>query len=72
MLTVLEQKWEDASLVLRVVPSPHELRAERCFRLEGPDDMDVGIRFGVYPLGDGTHEFYVEIEGLQLPVYIRF
>jgi len=63
VLTVLEQKWEDASLNLRVEPSIHDLRAERCFRLEGPEEMDVGIRFGVYPLGDGTHEVYVEIEG---------
>lgn len=62
VLTVLEQKWEDASLTLRVESSRHERRAERCFRLDGPDEMDVGIRFGVYPLGDGTHEVYVEIE----------
>jgi PAS domain-containing protein len=38
------------------------MRAERSFRLEGPGDMNVGIRFGVYPLGDGTNEVYVEIE----------
>jgi len=62
VLTVLEQKWENETLVLRALPSGGQTQAERAFRLEGPEKMTVQIRFGVYPLGDGTHEVYVEIE----------
>jgi PAS domain-containing protein len=61
VLTVLEQKWEDASLALRVGSSPRK-QAERLFVVKGPEDLIVGVRFGVYPLGDGTNEVYVEIE----------
>jgi PAS domain-containing protein len=62
VLTVLEQKWNEENLVLREETSVHRSRAERSFRLQGPRDVDVGIRFGVYPLGDGTNEVYVEVE----------
>lgn len=60
--TVLGQKWDEAGFVLQTVAPVARMQAERSFRLEGPEDMDVGIRFGVYPLGDGTNEVYVEIE----------
>jgi PAS domain-containing protein len=62
VLTVLEQKWDEARLALRTVSPAARMQAERSFRLEGPEDIDIGIRFGVYPLGDGTNEVYVEIE----------
>jgi len=62
VLTVLEQKWDDASLVLRAEAPSSRARAERSFRLEGAKGLDIGIRFRVYPLGDGTNEVYVEIE----------
>lgn len=61
VLTVLKQKWEDTSLVLRAGASPRR-QAERTFVVEGPEDLSVRVRFGVYPLGDGTNEVYVEIE----------
>lgn len=62
VVTALEQRWTD--VLLRLIPiSPPGLQgAERGFRLEGADDLSVRVRFGVYLLGDGTHEVYVGIE----------
>ena len=62
VMTALEQQWEDASLRLRSQVTPGTRGAERAFQLEGANELSVQIRFGVYPLGDGTYEVYVEIE----------
>ena len=62
VVTALGQKWANVPLSLRPVQSPTRGCAERLFQLKGPDGLAVQIRFGVYPMGDGTHEVYVEIE----------
>jgi PAS domain-containing protein len=62
VLTVLEQKWEEATLILRSVSPSSRMRGRRSFRVQSSDGMDVGVRFGVYPMGDGTNEVYVEVE----------
>lgn len=62
VLTVLEQKWEATTLALRCVSPSSRMRGRRSFRVQSPDGMDVGVRFGVYPMGDGTNEVYVDVE----------
>jgi PAS domain S-box-containing protein len=62
VVTALGQKWAIVPLSLRPVHSPVRTSPERTFQLDGPEGLAVQVRFGVYPMGDGTYEVYVEVE----------
>jgi len=62
VVTTLNEKWEETPVRVASVRTPDKPRAERIFRLDGPESMSLQVRFAVYPLGDGTHELFVDLE----------
>lgn len=62
VVTALGEDLEDGPLRVRPAGFPARSRSERVYQIEGPDDFVVRVRFGVYPLGDGTYEVYVDLD----------
>lgn len=61
-VTTLDQKSQDTTVCFVPARSSAKPAAERAYRIEGLDDGSLQVRFAVYPLGDGTHEVYLDLE----------